>query len=334
MVFLAVALLLVLATPALPGTGREARCGAGIAAFKAGDLPQATRLLRQALEAGPGDVACRFALAQVYHAWFEQKGLFYEESVGAYERVIASLEEVESWSPLQTARFLLGRLQVNGGEYREAAEHLRVFLETRPDYAAREAVWNTLGVAHYYMDEYEDAVRAFEQALKADPNFRPARFNLRSVFTRLSLFDVAMANRRAGHFDLALRTLDKLLAIAPRYGPAHLQRALVLRELGRGAEGEVAARRALALDLGPKVAFALRDFLGDALAGRGEVEEALAEYHRCLKIFPGYLQVVEKMDALEKKLAKGEEAGAPKPAGDPPPPPRAGAPLRVGESPL
>jgi len=104
--------------------------------------------------------------------------------------------------------------------------------------------------------------------------------------------------------------------VAPRYGPAHLQKALVLRELGRLAEGEAAAHLALALGPEPKVAFGLREFLGDVLAARGRGEEALAQYRRCLQIFPGYVQVVEKMDLVERGLAAGEAA---KPAGDGPP---------------
>jgi tetratricopeptide (TPR) repeat protein len=171
-------------------------------------------------------------------------------------------------------------------------------------------VWNSIGVAHYYLDEYEAAVKAFEKALDADPAYSAARFNLRSVFTRLLLFDVAMANRRIGRLDVALEELDRILGLAPRYLSAHLQKALVLRELGRDDEAETVARAALILGSDRKVSFELRELLGDILATRGQTHEAVAQYRKCLGIFPGYIQVVEKIDALEKgqdKPQRGQE---------------------------
>jgi tetratricopeptide (TPR) repeat protein len=206
------------------------------------------------------------------------------------------------------ALLFLGQLLIHGGEYREALEHLEDFLALEPDYYAREAVWNSLGVAYYYLNEYEEAVQAFQAALKADPSNGPARFNLRSVFTRLSVFDQAMANRRIGRLDLALEDLDHLLVLAPRFGPAHLQKALLLRDLKRHAEAEAEIARALTYEPGPKVSFGLHDLLGDIRAARGDTEAALAEYRQCLRIFPGYVQVVEKIEVLEKNT---EETLAP-----------------------
>jgi len=327
-VVLAIALLWLCNTPA--DAARSDLCRSGLPALEAGDLVGATKVFQQGLAADPGSIYCGVLLAQVLQAWFEEKALFYAEAVNAYEEVIAALEDVESSSPFQEARYRFGKLLVRGGEYHRALEQLRAFVGLQPDYVAAEEVWNVQGVAHYYLDEYEDAVAAFEQALAIEAGYRPARFNLRSVFTRLSLFDVAMANRRAGHFDLALKTFDQLLAVAPRYGPAHLQKALVLNELGRPQEAEATIAKALALNPDPKVMFGLRDLFGDTLAARGKGEEALEQYRKCLRIFPGYIQVVEKMEAVERVLAEPAEAPADGKAADPP----VGAAMPVSEFPL
>ncbi len=295
---LALAALIVLALAPLRSDGSFR---SGVESFQRGDVLDAARAFEQVLEAEPGHHAARLAAAQAYHALFERVGLYYREAVESYETVIASLDGATPPShPRQMARVLVGQLLIRGGEHRRALEHLRAFLEVRPDYYAKEEVWNGIGVAHYYLNEYAEAVNAFEAALTANPSHSPARFNLRSVFTRLSLFDVAMANRRIKRLDLALRDLDHLLTLAPRYLPARLQKAILLRESGAGAEAEAEARRALALGSEPKVSFGLRELLGDLLAEGGRPEEALAQYRKCLQIFPGYVQVVEKMDALER----------------------------------
>jgi tetratricopeptide (TPR) repeat protein len=282
----------------------------GVTAFRDGDLVAAARSFEEALAAQPDYMPARFALAQAYHVLFQRSGLLYDDAVTAYEAVVATLdEELSPSSPRQQALLLFGQLLVSGGEYRRAFAPLQAFLKIRPDYYAREEVWNTIGVAHYYLDEYTEAVSAFERALDADPAYAAARFNLRSVFTRLLLFDVAMANRRIGRLDLALSKFDRLLNLAPRYLLAHLQKALVLRELGRLDEAEVVARRALTLGSNRKVFFELRELLGDILAAHGRSGEAVTQYRRCLQIFPGYVQIVEKIDALEQ--GQGRPKGQP-----------------------
>lgn len=312
-------LTLTLAAAACAADPQEA-LRRGTKAFKGGNYLKAAEAFEEALRADPGSASARFLLAQAYHGVFRRTGLFYREALDSYARVVEDLDEGSvTADPRQFALVSLGQLLIHGGEYREAVEHLQRFLTLQPDYYAREAVWNSLGVAHYYLSEYEEAVQAFQKALASDPANGPARFNLRSVFTRLSVFDQAMANRRAGRLDLALADLDRLLALASRYGPARLQKALVLRELKRPDEAEAEIARALAFGPGPKVSFGLHDLLGDLLGARGDVEAALSEYRTCLRIFPGYVQVVEKIDALEKQ---GEEETAPtEPEGDDAPSP-------------
>ncbi|WP_169709600.1 tetratricopeptide repeat protein [Deferrisoma camini] len=284
--------------------------GTGVEAFRRGDLAGALEAFRSAARDAPDNLAVTFALAQTCQALFERTGLYYQEGRDAYDRVIRGLDpRTPPDSPFQMARLFLGTLLVRGGEYDRAVEVLQGFLEAKPDYWAREEVWNTLGVAHYYRNDYREAVRAFERALKVDPEFGPARFNLRSVFTRLSLFDIAMANRRAGRLSLALGDLDRLLRLAPRFHEARLQKALVLRDLDRPDEALAEARRALSGDPPPRVAFELNDLVGDLLAARGDRAGAVAAYRRCLRIFPGYVQVVEKIDRLERREG-GEEPPA------------------------
>jgi tetratricopeptide (TPR) repeat protein len=293
-------LVLTLCSPAAADHDPHAAYLEGVKAFRNGDLSSAASSLEEAVVARPEYIAARFALAQAYHGLFQNTGLMFDAAVEAYETVIETLDDdLPVSSPRHMARMMFGELLVLGGEYRRALGHLQTFLELRPDYYAREAVWNSIGVAHYYLDEYEEAVRAFEQALQAEPSYPAARFNLRSVFTRLSLYDMAMANRRIGRLDVALLHLEQLLELAPRYFSAHLQKAVILCDLKRDAEAEAVVRRALTLGSNPKASFELRELLGDLLGAQGRTAEALGQYRKCLQIFPGYLQIVEKIDALE-----------------------------------
>ncbi len=328
-VFALVALLGLVPVGARAGGG--AALERGRAAIRAGDAIGAVRAFAAALAEAPSP-ATHFLLAQAYHGAFLKTGLYYRETVEAYEAVVETLGDgVPPGSPRHLARLFLGQVLLRGGEGSRAAEQVRAFLAAHPGHYAREEAWNSLGVALYDENDYEGAVKAFEQALRGDPTHGPARFNLRSVFTRLSLFDQAMANRRAGRLDLTLTDLDQLLRLAPRFGPAHLQRGLVLTELGRVAEAEAQAGSGLDLVKDPRVRFALHDLRGDLRSRRGDEEGALEDYRRCLRIFPGYVQVADKIDGIEKRAA---EAAAPPDPGEGEAAPSAGVQTPVSQFPL
>jgi tetratricopeptide (TPR) repeat protein len=73
--------------------------------------------------------------------------------------------------------------------------------------------------------EHERAVHYFSRAYAVDPRFRNARLQ-RGI----------LLGRELGRHDEALADFGALLADDPDYGPALLNRALVLQELGRYRE--------------------------------------------------------------------------------------------------
>lgn len=272
--------------------------------FKEEYYLEAIDRFKSALSVDNTHVDSWFFLAKSYQAVFEEVGLYYEPAVNAYHEVIKYLDEkAPDWDSKQYARVLLAQLLIRGGQHREAIENLKYFLELQPDFELAEVVYNNLGVAYYYLDEYEQAASAFQEAVKINKNYASANFNLRSVFVRLSLFDRVMVSRRSGQLEAALKTLNILLELAPRYLMASLHKAMVLHELGRIEEAQAEISRVLTLRPNKKITFELRNLLGDILLKKGLNEDALAEYRKCLRLFPGFIQTVEKIDALEKTIS-------------------------------
>ncbi len=81
----------------------------------------------------------------------------------------------------------------------------------------------------------------------------------------------------ARDYDAALQALERALSLDPRRAAAHLDRGLVLRELGRLAEAEAALRRAL--DCDSRVRGAALN-LADTLLRLGRVDDAVVELER------------------------------------------------------
>ena len=109
-----------------------------------------------------------------------------------------------------------------------AAEALQAVAERAPT----TAVWNNLGVVTSRQDKPE-AETYFARALQLNSNDAGVHFNLGLHYVR------------RGEWELALRSLDRCLAVNPRDTEAHFLRSYTLRHLGRLEEAERARQQAI-----------------------------------------------------------------------------------------
>ena len=116
-----------------------------------------------------------------------QKGmlLLNEGKIDEAEKIVAP---VIAQNPQHgAARFLLGQIAIERGEWQDAEEHLRIATVSstrRPD-----LVWQLYGKLQLYRHNYPEAKRAFEQALAQVPSFVPAQLGL--GFSALFIGDTA-----------------------------------------------------------------------------------------------------------------------------------------------
>jgi tetratricopeptide (TPR) repeat protein len=142
-----------------------------------------------------------------------------------------------------TALGVLGVAELESGNY-AAAE--RAF-DLAHERGLRDPTFeNDRGRLYLEMGDYDRAIRYFQRAVAATPNFFEAVSN------------IAVAQRRAGNLEASIETLTALIEEAPQYASAHSNLAEVYRELAESAEGDERAdwaRRAwreynLALEFG------------------------------------------------------------------------------------
>ncbi|MGH9787762.1 MAG: tetratricopeptide repeat protein [Candidatus Acidiferrales bacterium] len=126
------------------------------------------------------------------------------------------------------AGFYLGLCYFAGGDLPRAAEALLKVSANSPS----AGLWNNLGVI---ASRQKDAAAEtyFSRALQAEPDEPRTHFNLGLHYLRRS------------EWELALRSLQRALAIDSRDTEAHYLRAHVLRQLGRLEEAERARQQAI-----------------------------------------------------------------------------------------
>ena len=119
--------------------------------------------------------------------------------------------------------FLRGNAYLDAGEFAEAARDYSSAIELDP---ANPVLFNNLGLALRYMEQFDAAVEAYDRAIELDPGYRDA-------FTNRG---VVLADR--GELTSAVEDFGRAIAIDPDFWFAISQRGLALWALGKRAEAE------------------------------------------------------------------------------------------------
>lgn len=160
------------------------------------------------------------------------------------------------------------------------------------------------GAAAWDGEEFEVAFQHFRGLLDEHPEF-PDLHN-----------KVGLCRAMLGDLEGAVRAFEHAIRLAPFYAEAHLNRGILLNELGRHDEAQDAFEEAGRLDTldgtipsdaGNRIANVHAE-LGDLYLRAQRPERAAEEYRRALEIRPRYLDIRSK---LADSLAEiGEPAAA------------------------
>lgn len=83
-----------------------------------------------------------------------------------YEEIVSRIKEVPTPLIDEELAVHLGRALNNLGRYREALK----WFNKAADQGKKDPLWHfRVGYAHYYLDEYDQAIKAFKKANKLDP---------------------------------------------------------------------------------------------------------------------------------------------------------------------
>ena len=182
----------------------------------------------------------------------------------------------------------------------ETAPGPRVVAGSEPVVAPEQAPLQTSGLARGDGGPADDALAAGDRALEAD-DLQAAREQydraralapedpapaVGLVRVRLAEANVALDYRAApgdARLERLLEALDAVLATAPRYGPAHLERGRVALILGDAPSALRSLRQAVLLRPGDPEAHTA---LGVALLATGASKDALEHFRRATELDP------------------------------------------------
>jgi tetratricopeptide (TPR) repeat protein len=144
----------------------------------------------------------------------ELRGEF-DKAVQAFEDIVDAGDKGDNEA---LVRKHLGNLHLRQGHLRRAREHLNVACELEPENAT---FWHDLGVAHYYLADFDQCVQCMRKALEIDGDLQ------------LSYFWLGNALYHRGDLDDAAATFQELLDRYPNFTIGNFHLGVIYQRQGK-----------------------------------------------------------------------------------------------------
>ena len=154
-------------------------------------------------------------------------------------------------------------------------------------------VWFNRGLALHSLGNYDDAIKAYDEAIRLDPNLAEAWNNKGNALGK------------QGKYDKAINCFDEAIWLDPNLASAWYSKGLALDKLGKYDETIKAYDEAIRLD--PNYVAAWNN-KGTVLYGQGKYDDAIKAYDEAIRLDPNYAAAWNNQGVALKNLGKYDEA--------------------------
>lgn len=286
--------VLLLALLALHAFPSDAVAGSGDDEYRRGrelltlgKHAQAQETFRRAVSANPDHVEARYQL-----------GLLYSRNILTYDKAEKEFLEIPEIAMraggsvrddiLFRSGLALSKLYLKSNHAAKAAQLARNVIASAPPGSPLDDAYNVLGVCLYYQRFYGDAIFELKRAIKINPNHVEAKFNLKTIRSRLEHFHAGKIYSRMGERPQAISEFRKAIDLDPRFVEARHRLGAELYADGRYEEAFTELRRADSLSEDYGKAFEIWYAQGLALRRLGRPGEALRLLERTVEARPRF----------------------------------------------
>jgi tetratricopeptide (TPR) repeat protein len=185
----------------------------------------------------------------------------------------------------------LGFAVAEQGHYDEAIVHYKTALQNEP----RATIWNNLGQSLIATGKLDEAISAFQQALKLNPSFGHAHHHLALAFAHSGRYRESLA-----HFADAAR-------LEPQNASVHNNYAIMLGKAGKTDEAIQEFQTALCLAPGNATA---HFNLANLLVKKHMYDDAMVHYSEALRFNPRFAEAHCNLASLLLEEGRTKDAAA------------------------
>jgi len=275
--------------------------------MRSGHFDEAAKAFEAAIVEYPGHVEAHYQLGLVYSRHIVDYGKA-EQELSSVPDIAMKAGGRPRDDLIFRAGLGLGKLYVKSGRNDKAIQIIRSVLSAAPPTASFDEAFNTLGLAYYYERLYDDAIFELRRAIKLNPANTNARFNLKTIRTRLEHFNAAKAYSRSGDRGQAIAEYRIAIGLDPRFIEARHRLGAELHAAGEHAEALKELRRAESVSPSYRKLHEIFFTKGQTLVALGRNDEAIREFSRAVAAKPGYAAAHNEIGKIH--LEKGDASAA------------------------
>jgi len=283
-------LLCALLAPGLSHAGAEEAdriYSVGRERVASGNYRQAEQAFAQAVVENPLHGEALLQLASLY----SRNILTY----GKAEDILLSMPEVAAKiggkgrdDLLFRAGVSMGKMYVKSGRSAQAVTLLRNVISSAPPGAPLDEAYATFGLAYYYERLYDDAIFEMRKAIKINPNNTDAKFNLKTIRSRLEHFQAGKLFSRLGDRRRAVVEYRKAIDLDPRFIEARHRLGVELYLAGNAPEALKELRRASLVTAEYRKAYEIHYAEGMVLLRLDRTGEAMGRFEQTVQARPAF----------------------------------------------
>lgn len=202
----------------------------------------------------------------------------------------------------------LGKLYVKSGRSGRAVTVLRNIVASAPPGARLDEAYATLGLAHYYERLYDDAIFEMRKAIKINPGNANAKFNLKTIRSRLEHFQAGKLFSRLRDRNSAIAEYRKAIDLDSRFIEARHRLGVELYLAGYPQEALKELRRASTVTGDYRNAYEIHYAEGQALLQLGRTGEAMARFEQTVKARPTFALAHNELGKIQLGRERYDDA--------------------------
>jgi len=275
--------------------------------MRSGNFDEAARAFEKAIVEYPGHVEAHYQLGIVCSRRIADYGKAEREFISVPDIAMKGGGRPRD-DLIFRAGLGLGKLYVKSGRNAKAIQIVRSVLSAAPPSAALDEAFNTLGLAYYYERLYDDAIFELRRAIKLNPANTNARFNLKTIRTRLEHFNAANAYSRSGDRAQAIAEYRGAIGLDPRFIEARHRLGAELHAAGEHAEALKELRRAESISPSYRKVHEIWFTEGRTLVALDRQDEAIRSFSRAIGAKPGFAAAHNEIGKIY--LGRGDSSAA------------------------
>jgi len=210
---------------------------------------------------------------------------------GHHQQTLNQVAEMLKQFPRSLALHnICGAAHAGMGNFDAVIDSCKQAIKINPDYV--DAYYN-MGNALQDKGELDAAIASYKQAIKINPDYVEAYYNMGNVLKNMGDLDAAVANYK------------KAVKINPDYADAYSNMGSALQDKGELDAAIESYKQVIKINPGYVDAYSK---MGNALQDKGELDAAIESYKQAIKINPDYIEAHNNLGVMLQELGRSDEA--------------------------